>query len=243
MRRSVVVVDDFYDDPDGVRRYALAQPIYYPYQSGADVERGRVRASWATTRYREADDCPFKSSAELIGKLEAAVGEPIDLADWRAGFPLNDEGQAAPDCDEHTHGSLWNCSFHFKPDVGQDLGEGVHNHVTDRWNTVGPDGWAGLIYLTPDAPPRGGLKLWRNRDPRRRYDWLTPKAEWELIDDLGNVYNRLLLVRGDWPHSGANGWGTSWETGRMYQTFFFRVTSPGTGPGVNIALQDHAAAG
>ena len=61
---------------------------------------------------------------------------------------------------------------------------------------AGEEGWAGLLYLSPDAPLRGGLKLWRNVDPAHNYDWMTPKENWELIDDLGNVPNRLLLCRG-----------------------------------------------
>src|SRR5881394_2701378 len=56
MRRAVVVLDDFYSDPEAVRRYALAQPTYYPYQARADVEAGKVAYSWMTTMFREADN-------------------------------------------------------------------------------------------------------------------------------------------------------------------------------------------
>jgi hypothetical protein len=110
-----------------------------------------------------------------------------------------------------------------KPDNGQQLGEGVHNHVVDGWNAVGPEGWAGLIYLAPNAPLEGGLHLWRNKEAIRTYDWMTPAENWELIDSVGNLFNRLILVRGDIPHSGAGGWGNSLDSGRMYQTFFFRT--------------------
>ena len=69
----------------------------------------------------------------------------------------------------------------------------------------------------------GGLHLWRNRDPRRRYDWMTPASDWELIDSFGNIFNRLALVCGSIPHSGAAGWGDRIENDRLYQTFFFRT--------------------
>jgi hypothetical protein len=72
----------------------------------------------------------------------------------------------------------------------------------------------------------GGLKLWRNRAPEHNLDWMTPKEEWELVDDLGHVNNRLILCRGNLPHSGAVGWGTCPENGRLYQTFFFKVVKP-----------------
>jgi hypothetical protein len=70
------------------------------------------------------------------------------------------------------------------------------------------------------------LRLWRNHDPARNLDWMTPKENWELVDTLGNVPNRLILHRGNLPHSGSAGWGVSPETGRLYQTFFFKVVGP-----------------
>jgi len=236
VRRAVVVIDDFYADPDEVRRYALAQPTYYPYQARADVEAGTARYSWMTTAFREARECPFKSSPKLRARLEAATGDTIDLEHWNLGFPRLADGRAAPDCRTEERSCLWNCSVHFKPTNDQELGEGVHNHVIDGWNGVGEDGWAGIIYLTPDAPLPGGLKLWRNRDPEHQLDWMTGKEDWELVDDLGTLFNRLILTRGDVPHSGAAGWGRTPSEGRLFQTFFFRTTGSTPDAGVELAL-------
>jgi hypothetical protein len=231
-RRSIVVIDDFYSDPDAVRKLALTLPFYTPYENLAAVRAGTARATWWASRFAEADRCPFKSSAPLIAALEYATGETIDIDHWTASFPVDADSKPlrplrapAPTC-------LWNCCFHVKPDNGQRLGDGVHNHVTDQWNGVGRHGWAGIIYLSPDAPIHGGLHLWRNVDPDRNFDWMTPAENWQLIDSFGNVYNRLILVRGDVPHSGARGWGERLEEGRLYQTFFFRTTTATT-PSVN----------
>jgi hypothetical protein len=223
MNKSIVVVDEFYADPAAVTRYALKQQYYYPYQSDEDVESGRASPKWLSSRFREASDCPFKSSRRLMDALSSITGEAIDLRHWNASFPTRVDGKARPDCELYERSCLWNCAFHLKPKTDQQLGEGVHNHVTDIWNGVGEMGWAGIVYLAIDAPLGAGLKLWRNRDPRRQYDWMTPKEHWELIDDMGNVYNRLILVRGSIPHSGAAGWGSTLRDGRLYQTFFFRV--------------------
>jgi LPS sulfotransferase NodH len=223
MRTSIVVVDNFYSNPSAVREYALKQEYYYPYQSEAEVRRGQRPFTWLASRFKPASTCPFKSSLELIGRLEYLTGDCIDFDHWNLDFPVDSEGKPIPDHRQIPRSCLWNCTFHFKPDNHQELGEGIHNHVIDSWNGVGEHGWAGLIYLTPDAPLRGGLQLWRNVDPTRNYDWMTPKEQWELIDDLGNVPNRLLLCRGSIPHSGARGWGTGLADGRLYQTFFFRV--------------------
>ena len=69
MRTDIIVVDNFYLDPGAVREYALKQlehDFYYPYQRRADVESGRTRCTWVATRFKAPDDCPFKSSTELV---------------------------------------------------------------------------------------------------------------------------------------------------------------------------------
>jgi hypothetical protein len=235
MRTAVLIADSFYAEPMVVREYASCQPFYYPYQPDQYVRSGALRPSWMTSRYRAASDCPFKSSRAIISIFERLTGETVDLDHWRLDCPTSGEGKAdMAKVQTQPHSCLWNCSFHVKLQNAQPLGEGVHNHVTDAWNSVGEDGWAGIIYLDPSAPLDGGLKLWRNRDLKRQFDWMTPRENWELIDDLGNVFNRLLLVRGDIPHSGAAGWGDSWQTGRLFQTFFFKVTRAKRAPAVTL---------
>ena len=223
MRKSVVIIDDFYDNPDAVRQYALQQQYYYPYQPDEDVRSGKVNFTWKTSWFKEHNNCPFKSSDVLIAALEEATNEEIDLEHWRRSFPITAEGKASPDCANVERSCLWNCCFHLKRDKGQETGGAVHNHVTDVWNGVGENGWAGIIYLAPNAPLTAGLKLWRNKDSSKKFDWMTPKENWEQVDDFGNVYNRMILCRGDLPHSGSKGWDDSLEKGRLFQTFFFHT--------------------
>jgi hypothetical protein len=222
-RRSIVVIDDFYAEPDLVRKYALDLSYYTPYESRSAVDAGQARATWWASRFQDADRCPIKSSAAVVSALEHATGERIDTEHWRTSFPVTEESKPVLDPGAPAQTCLWNCSFHVKPDNGQELGGGVHNHVTDQWNSVGSEGWAGIVYLNPDAPVDGGLYLWRNVDESRDFDWMSPAENWQLIDAFGNIYNRLVLVRGDVPHSGAGGWGHRLEEGRLYQTFFFKT--------------------
>jgi hypothetical protein len=222
-RRTIVVIDGFYRDSQAVRNYALRQRYYLPYQDQEAIDSGRELPNWWASYFRRFDECPFKSSKWLIDALENAVDESIDMDHWRAPFAVDAGSKPLPVVPNGRQGCLWNCCFHVKPDNGQQLGDGIHNHVSDGWNSVGANGWAGLIYLSPAAPLSGGLHLWRNLEPLRNFDWMTPAENWQLIDSFGNLFNRLILVRGDVPHSGAGGWGNSLECGRMYQTFFFRT--------------------
>jgi hypothetical protein len=241
-RQTIVIIEDFYRNPDEIRKYALDQQYYTPYEHPDCVKSGTAQPTWWASTYRNFDDCPFKSSTELRGSLSAAVGEEIDMEHWRSSFPVDEHSRPLLREGGQSVGCLWNCSFHVKPSNGQLLGEGVHNHVTDGWNGVGEDGWAGLLYLNADASLDGGLYLWQNVDPARNFEWMTPADQWRLVDRVANRYNRLTLVRGDIPHSGAGGWGNSLQTGRMYQTFFFR-TLPSTRPWpIEISLRDRVTA-
>jgi hypothetical protein len=225
MRRDIIIVDDFYSDPDAVVRYARQLQYVYPYsQPGTPAEH--TRRTWHASRYRSARDCPFKSSTQLIARLEAITGDTVDVDTWNREFPVDEHGYPTRNHRAILEKSAWwNCCFHLKLDVKQVLGAGVHSHTDyDSWNPVGLDGWAGLVYLNKDPPNRqGGLRTWENRDPLHQFDWMTPADNWILRDTFANVYNRLVLHRGCIPHSGTNGWGDSLENGRFYQTLFFRI--------------------
>jgi hypothetical protein len=235
MRTDIVVADGFYSAPDQIRAYALRQEYVDAYAAS----HGGYRPFLLSSRFKRAGDCPFKSSPALIAALEELTGEEIDIDYWRADFPVDWRGAPAS---EHRfflqRGSLWNCSFHYKPYSGEEPGTGIHNHVVDTWNQVGPDGWSGVIYLNPElsTPSEKGLSIWRNREASRNTEWMTSRERWELVDRLGNVSNRLILYRGDLPHSGSPGWGEDPRSARICQTFFFRTVSPARRSRVAVEL-------
>lgn len=218
-RRSIVVIDDFYEDPNSVREYALNQKWFLPYLDKAADKPER----WSSSVYKQYNQCPFKSSAPMIEQLEYAVNESIDMQHWNGAFPTDARGLAVGKSRDHNT-CFWNCMFHVKH-TQHDEAKGVHNHVVDSWNSVGNNGWAGIIYLSPDAPTDGGLRLWRNKDPKRNLKWMPKPDEWMQIDEFANIYNRMILVRGNIPHVGAQGWGDNIKNGRMFQTFFFKTAS------------------
>lgn len=90
--------------------------------------------------------------------------------------------------------------------------------------------WAGVLYLSPDAPLEYGTSLYRHKDSKIMYgrdatneDHLDPNA-WEETARVGNIYNRLILYNGEIYHRSTNtGFGNSLETARLTQVFFFEL--------------------
>lgn len=98
---------------------------------------------------------------------------------------------------------------------------------SDHFNT-----WAAVCYLTPDAPLSSGTGLYRHRATGRTrpintddktnyncYDY----TKWDMVDRVGNVYNRLILYRGDLFHASLDYFGEGLEDGRLFQVFFFNT--------------------
>lgn len=100
--------------------------------------------------------------------------------------------------------------------------------------------WAGVLYLTPDAPLSAGTGLfkhketglfkWRNSEYPEEVTRSAPvnidsqdMTKWEMVDRIGNVYNRLVLYRGDLFHVSLDYFGQNKEDGRLFQVFFFNT--------------------
>ena len=101
--------------------------------------------------------------------------------------------------------------------------------------------WAGVCYLTPDAPYTAGTGLFRHKETGlykmpRNADGTKNEAlekrlnmeaqdltKWDLVDVIGNKFNRLVLYRGDYYHQSLDYFGKDKFTGRLFQTFFFNT--------------------
>ena len=99
--------------------------------------------------------------------------------------------------------------------------------------------WAGVLYLSPDAPASGGTGLFKHKEtgyeraPRLidgSYDLEKMKktdvdsrdfSKWDMTAMVGNIYNRLVLYRGDMFHTSLDYFGKDKNDGRLFQTFFF----------------------
>jgi hypothetical protein len=101
-------------------------------------------------------------------------------------------------------------------------------HV-DAWNK-----WAGVLFLTPDAPLSAGTAFYRFHDGTTcdaDNKLLNNKSDtdassqdltkWDLVDRAGNVFNRLILFNSHRYHMSMDYFGDCKENGRLFQVFFF----------------------
>ena len=98
-------------------------------------------------------------------------------------------------------------------------------------------GW--YCFLTPNAPITAGTGLFRHKetgihtaplkgDGTYDYEMLNKiyldsqdMTKWEMTDRVANVFNRLVIYRGDYFHASLDYFGRNLEDGRLFQTFFF----------------------
>lgn len=95
--------------------------------------------------------------------------------------------------------------------------------------------WAGVLYLKPNAPIESGTSLFKHKktgqdsgDPSRFSSQPPPYCyhdltEWEETDFVGNIYNRIILFKGNRVHSMRRPFGHSPATSRLTQLFFFNL--------------------
>tara|TARA_R100000808_G_scaffold8266_1_gene23481 strand:+ start:17684 stop:18592 length:909 start_codon:yes stop_codon:yes gene_type:complete len=100
--------------------------------------------------------------------------------------------------------------------------------------------WAGAVYLTPDAPVGCGTSFykskingWRKEPSEKEVDdpmiihseifagGFYDRNNFELVDTVGNVFNRLVLWDAKLIHSATEYFGSNRENSRLFHLFFF----------------------
>jgi hypothetical protein len=131
--------------------------------------------------------------------------------------------------------------FPIPKEDGTDAGKiynGSFQYTTSRdrsWIHIdGFNNWAGVIYMTPNAPLRSGTafyKLYDGTTCKQDMEILDNKKDidrcsqdltkWEEVDKIGNVFNRLILFNSNRFHMSTDYFGDTKENGRLFQVFFF----------------------
>ncbi len=98
--------------------------------------------------------------------------------------------------------------------------------------------WAAVLYLTPNAPisagtgifkhKETGVNRWKSSEHTESENSQAPGVlhsqdftKWEMVDRLGNVYNRMVIYKGDLFHVSLDYFGSDKQDGRLFQVFFF----------------------
>lgn len=181
---SLVVVDNFYKNPLGVREYALQQNFNYHPTSHKGK---RTEISYAPDGIKE--------------HFEKILNRRITK--WNEYMPVN--------------GCFQVC---YKDD------KLVYHSDTQNY--------AGIIYLTPDAPPNSGTSFYRSKHTLKtkvsfdEYGKVYPNghlegSDFEMVDTVGNVFNRLVLFDAQMIHAATSYFGEKNENCRLFQMFFFDI--------------------
>ena len=177
MKTNVIITDNFYSNPDGVRSFILQQ------------EFKQYKFPGLRTRSFLTDDTKY-----TIQKLLLNAGGLITNWNQEDGLTGSFELATAKD-------RSW-----------------IH---TDHFNT-----WAGVLYLTPNAPLSGGTGIYQYKKTKATIASQLDSYEsqdmtkWELCDTIANRYNRLVLYRSEMFHTSIDYFGSDLQTGRLFQLFF-----------------------
>ena len=112
---------------------------------------------------------------------------------------------------------------------------GTFQFTTSRdmsWVHVDPvNNWAGVLFLTPNAPVSAGTGFFKFQDDGCTFQhdgnhYATSLSsqdmtKWQRVDEVGNVFNRLVLFDSKRFHRSLDYFGTSIENSRLFQVFFF----------------------
>jgi hypothetical protein len=122
---------------------------------------------------------------------------------------------------------------------------GAFQYTTEEHNSWihsdGGNSWAGVLYLTPDAPITSGTGFYKHkRTKNERFIQTTESptesdlnsyylrdykdvTKWELTDLISNKFNRLILYDASLFHKSMDYFGKTKYDGRLFQVFFFNT--------------------
>jgi hypothetical protein len=181
-RKKLWVVDNFYEDPHGVRKFALEQQFHNDLRF-----------------YKGQRTDLVYHTPQIMQRFEEIMGVKI------RNFP----GQGT-----------MNGVFQFC--TPEDML--VHHHDAQTW--------AAMVFLTPDAPFETGTSFYRHKETgitlaeqpnsdKYSMHGFYDRTKFELIDQIGNVFNRLVIFDARCLHSATQYFGTKKEDARLFHIFFF----------------------
>jgi hypothetical protein len=204
MTPDLIVVDDFYGDPDAVRRLALGDRFH----SGAAHNYPGWQSHAAVANQRMAD-----TFGALIGR---PVAPNLDRFTWGAFRLITGDTGRMVKIHADT-GVDWAAMVYLTPDADPAQGTGFFRH-----RETGLTG--------PPTERAARLMGYADRNAFEEQVARRDMAEldrWELVTRVAPKYNRLVLFRGGrYYHAPLGGAGATPETSRLTHSFFFDEAVP-----------------
>lgn len=191
--KDLIVVDDFYENPDLIRSFAMNSLGFQP----SDYHKGQ----------RSSERFYLNGTKE---KFEKIIGRAI--TNW-------------------DHPNYANGVFQFT--TAQDP---IVYHVDTQT-------YAAMVFLTPNAPLETGTAFYKSKftgatifdgthnpeEFEKTFKGVSTNlnfydsTQYELMDEVANVYNRLVLFNAKRIHAATKYFGDEIENARFFQLFFFDV--------------------
>lgn len=195
MQTSVIITEDFYDNPMAVREHALSQE----YQ---------VRGNYPGIRTISFLNDSVKSTINRIISPHAG-----NVTWWGGEGPENYTGcyQITTAADRtwiHAdHTTKWAAVLYLTPEAPHTAGTGLFRHKSSG------------LFQQPRLP-NGTIDSIKEHTLQGEFQDYT---KWELFDVIGNRFNRLAMYRGDYYHASLDYFGKNLQDGRLFQVFFFNT--------------------
>jgi len=188
-------VDNFLQDPDAVREFALQQQFHEGGWGRGHIGR-RTNEQFLFPGLKERFE-------EIMGKRITKWEEHTENGKFQncvAGEPL------VYHCDSQQWGGL----LYLSPEAPYSCGTTLYAHKESRARTYNDPGYYNDWCVDPELGEEiyyGGIHC--------------DGTKFEPVDVIGNVYNRLILFDASCIHSASEYFGYNLKTGRLWQMFFF----------------------
>lgn len=227
-----VVIDDWYENPDKIRNFALNK---FKENKSFGEEKVKDNGYSAYPGYR--CKTTIENLIENKLKLEERYGVLIEESRWI--FASTCEFQSSLELLEFDFNTM---SMKVKDsdivlNISESLSNGCFQYCDENsqmW--IHPDHGnthAAVVYLSPDPPKGSGTGFFKNKKTGEEYqldsNFVMEKDEcsnfdnWELTDYVENMYNRCVIFNAKKFHSATKYFGKTLEDSRLFQVFFFNI--------------------
>ncbi|PEC87372.1 hypothetical protein COK00_21810 [Bacillus cereus] len=200
MEKDIIVIDDFYKEPNKVRNLALNVHGWID-----ENLQGEKKPSIETEKNYYTN--------EIINKFESILGFNIDVNPKKMGFGVFAFYPEYSRVDQTTHfdDTDWSGIIYLVPDNLCKGGLSLYRHKPT--GLTGPPNINELQELGYSS-----MKSWYED----YLNWKLSPEDWEETMHLDMKYNRLVLFKsGALFHRASSGFGDSPSNGRLTQRFFF----------------------